>query len=129
MAKSASQRRLDKRSTALGSLAASNPEHAKRVLEKLLRGWVGEAWWRANGFRVEEEGQAPLKAFALVQLAERYVEALGPEAARWGGDVLVALRHECAKAVAVAADSRLYVPSTDCTTRLRALNVRNRQRD
>lgn len=129
MAKTASERRLAKRSSALAQLAGSNPEHLKRVLETLLRGWVNEARYRASAFRHETGDDAPLKAFAVIEHAQRALLALGPQAVSLGQGVLATLRHECAKAVAEAGDRRLYLSAVDCTTKLRMCNVRDRRRD
>ena len=67
MAKTASQRRLGKRTRALAHLADTNPEQLKRVLETLLRGWVREAIYRAKAYRREDVRDVqPLKAFGMV---------------------------------------------------------------
>jgi len=129
MAKTASQRRFAKRASALAQLAHSNPELVKQVLDTMVHGWVNEARYRAAAFRYETEGEAPLKAFAVIEHAQRSLLAIGPQAVTLGQGVLETLRHECAKAVAQASDPRLCLPAVDCTTQLRLRNVRNRQRD
>jgi len=129
MAKTASQRRFAKRASALAQLAHSNPERVKQVLDTMVHGWVNEARYRAAAFRYETAGEAPLKAFAVIEHAQRSLLAIGPQAVTLGQGVLETLRHECAKAVAQASDPRLCLPAVDCTTLLRLRNVRNRQRD
>lgn len=129
MAKTASERRLAKRNSALAQLADNNPEHLKRVLETMLRGWVNEVRYRASAFRHETGDDAPLRAFAVIEHAQRALHKLGPQAVNLGQGVLATLRHECAKAVAEASDRRMYLSGVDCTTKLRMRNVRNRRRD
>lgn len=129
MAKTSSQRRSAKRSAALAQLARSSPERTKRVLETMLRGWVNEARYRATAFRYETAVDTPLKAFAMIDLAQRTLLEIGPHTGNIAQGVLQTLRHECEKAVAQASDPRLCIPAADCTAKLRLRNVRNRQRD
>ena len=127
MPKSASQRRLAKRTCALAHLVDTNPEQLKRVLQTLLQGWVREAIYRAKAYRREALGDAhPLKAFDMVDHAVRHIAGLGPTAISMALPIVATLKHECAKAIAQAGDHNLYAFNYKCAALLHELNVRNR---
>ena len=127
MAKTASQRRLGKRTRALAHLENTNPEQLKWVLETLLRGWVREAIYRAKAYRREDVGDfQPLKAFGMVDHAVRHIAGLGPTAISMAVPIVATLKHECAKAVSQAGDHNLYAFNQKCAALVHELNVRNR---
>ena len=126
MAKTASQRRLDKRSTELGTLRVSQPETFARVWEQYVRGWLGEVRNRARAQRVGDSDERRLRIFAVLTQAQNLAQAAGAQAQV--SKSLTVLEHECAKAVASLTDPRLYLFNEDCTTRVRDLSARNRSR-
>ena len=126
MAKTASQRRFDKRSTELGTLRVSQPETFARVWEQYVRGWLGEVRNRARAQRVGDSDERRLRIFEVLTQAQNLAQAAGAQAQV--SKSLTVLEHECAKAVASLTDPRLYLFNEDCTTRVRDLSVRNRSR-
>ena len=126
MAKTASQRRFDKRSTELGTLRVSQPEAFARVWEQYVRGWLGEVRNRARAQRVGDSDERRLRIFEVLTQAQNLAQAAGDQAQV--GKSLTVLEHECAKAVANLTDPRLYLFNEDCTTRIRGLSVKSRTR-
>lgn len=124
MAKTASQRRFDKRSTELGTLRVSQPEAFARVWEQYVRGWLGEVRNRACAQRVGDSDERRLRIFEVLTQAQSLAQAAGAQAEV--GKSLKVLEHECAKAVAGLTDPRLYLFNEDCTSRIRDLSVKNR---
>lgn len=97
MAKTASQRRAAKRHQQFAKVAEQSPEQFERLLEKNLEGWVAEAKFRARNFVRSDDGSRILKAFDLVDHAKALI---GDHKSERVSQVLHALQHECAKAVA-----------------------------
>jgi hypothetical protein len=126
MAKTASQRRFDKRSNELGALLVSQPETFARVWEQYVRGWLGEVRNRARAQRVGDSDERHLRIFEVLTQAQNLAQAAGAQAQV--GKSLKVLEHECAKAVAELTDPRLYLFNEDCTARIRDLSVKDRTR-
>jgi hypothetical protein len=124
MAKTASQRRFDKRAVDLGALYASNPEKFARVWEQYVRSWLGEVSSRTRAQREGDNDQRRLLIFEVLAQAQKLAQAAGVQS-RVGSSLKV-LEHECAKAVASLADPRLYLFNEDCTSRIAAMQVHSR---
>jgi hypothetical protein len=129
MAKSATERRLQKRSIELGKLFVSNPERFHLVWTTLCSGWIDEIHFRASSQR-RDSSSRPIPAIYNVFLQARqlalFVGASGdPKVV----ESLSHLEHITAKAVAEVTDRNLYRFNNDCTVRLRERFVRNRARD
>lgn len=126
MAKTASQRRFDKRSTELGVLCRADPKAFARVWETYVRGWLVEVRNRARAQRVGDSDERRLRIFEVLTQAQNLARAAGAESQV--NQSLKVLEHECAKTVASLTDRRLYQFNEDCTTRIRDLSVKNRTR-
>lgn len=126
MAKSASQRRFDKRASELAELRVSKPDAFDRVWEQLLRGWIGEVRNRARAQRLGETDERHLRIFEVLGQAQCLAQASGAQTQT--AKSLKVLEHECAKAVAALTDPRLYMFNEDCTTRIRNLSAKDRTR-
>lgn len=126
MAKTASQRRLEKRSAELSALCISKPEVFARVWEQYVRGWIGEVHNRARAQRIGDSDECRLRIFEVLTKAKNLAQAAG--APSHVGKSLKVIEHECACAVADLMDKRLYKFNEDCTSRIRNLSVKNRTR-
>jgi len=117
MAKSASQRRFDKRAAELAALRATQPDAFARVWAQYVHGWLGEVRNRARAQRVGDSDERRRRIFEVLTQAQNLAQAVGAQAL--AVESLNMLEHECAKAVAALTDPRLYSFNEDCTTRIR----------
>jgi len=126
MAKSAFQRRFDKRATELSALFVSQPEAFGRRWDQFMQGWLTEVRTRARAQREGDSDDRRLRIFEVLSQADRLAQAAGVRVQV--AKSLLMLEHECAKTVAGLTDPRLYQFNEDCTTRIRNLSVKNRTR-
>lgn len=126
MAKTASQRRFDKRTAELSALCSLQPEVFARVWDQYVRGWIGEVHNRARAQRIGDSDERRLRIFEVLTQAQNLAKATG--APSQAVKSLKVIEHECARAVAGLMDKRLYKFNEDCTSRIRNLSVKNRTR-
>jgi len=129
MAKSASERRFQKRAAELGELFAKEPESFLRVWNALFRNWAEEVRFREHA-QLRESSPDPIPAiFGILNKARALAMAVGADRDPKVADTLRHLEHICAEAVSRVTDPRLYRFDRDCTARLREVSVCNRLRD
>jgi hypothetical protein len=129
MAKSASERRFQKRVADLGELFASDPESFHRVWATLVKGWLEEVHFRANAQCRDSSPEAIPAIYGVLNQARKIAVATGVAADPKVADSLFYLQHVCAKEVARITNPKLYRFENDCTSRLRERFVRDRVRD
>ena len=129
MAKSASERRLQKRIADLSELFASDTENFHRVWTTLYKGWIDEVHFRANAQCRDSSPEAIPAIYAVLNQARKIAIAVGAATDSKVADSLFHLQHVCAKEVARVINPKLYRFENDCTSRLRERFVRNRARD
>lgn len=119
IAKSASDRRFQKRVEDLGELFANEPESFQRVWQALFKNWVKEVRFREHA-QLRESSPDPIPAiFGILNKARALAVAVGADGDAQVADALSHLEHICAQAVSRVTDSRLYRFDRDCTARLR----------
>ena len=129
MAKSASERRFQKRATDLGELFAKEPESFHRIWHALFKNWIEEVRFREHAQRRESSPDPIPAIFGIQDKARALALAVGAVSNPAIADALAHLEHICAQAVSRVTDPRLYRFDRDCTVRLREISVCNRARD
>ncbi len=129
MAKSASERRFDKRVTMLREIHSQCPTRFRLIWSKLFKGWVDEIHFRASA-QLRDSADDPIPAiFGVSEAAWRLAKACGVDVDPTIADSLRHLEHISAKATASVTDRKLYRFEKDCTARLREAFVKSRVRD
>lgn len=129
MAKSASERRFQKRATDFGELFAKEPESFQRIWHALFKNWTEEVRFREHAQRRESSPDPIPAIFGILSKARALAMAVGADRDPKVADTLGHLEHICAQAVSRITDPRLYRFDRDCTARLREISVCNRVRD
>lgn len=130
MAKSASERRFQKRAAELGSLLLANElESFQRVWQTPFKGWVETAHFHARAQRREASPESIPDIYEVFIQARKLTVTIGAERDPKVADTLLHLEHLCAKAVALVTDPKFYRFDRYCTARLREASVRNRDQD
>lgn len=129
MAKSASERRFQKRAADLGELFAKEPESFQRVWQAMFKNWVEEVRFREHAQRRKSSPDPIPAIFGVLNKARALAKAVGADNDRKVVDALGHLEHISAQAVSRVTDPRLYRFDRDCTARLREISGCNRLRD
>lgn len=119
MARTASERRFQKRSQGLGELYARDPDSFRRVWHSLFKNWVDEVRFREHA-QLRRASADPVPAiFGILSNARALAKAVGADGDPGVVDALRHLEHICARAVSRITDPHLYRFDSDCTARLR----------
>lgn len=119
MAKTAFQRRFQKRVAELGELLSSQPERFEFTWSRLVDGWVGEVHRRAHLQQRDSVSEVIPAIFGVLDQARKLARAVGAERHSGVKKSLVHLQHLCATAVATVTNPQLYRFQKDCTVRVR----------
>jgi len=106
----ATERRERRLSERLAQLAHTNPYGFKKQWQQLLATWSAEAYRRGNCLCRDEVAASPqLPVFGVLEKAKRLLALCGEEAERLVGAVTRDfIKHDCAKAFAMAVDPQMY---------------------
>lgn len=119
MAKTAAQRRFQKRATDLGELLSTNPQRFSQLWNTLHRGWVDEIHARAQAWRLGTLSNAPKGVYEVFEQARRLAQAIGAAQHTLVAKSLIDLQHLSAQMVARTTQPHLYRFHEDCSTRVR----------